>query len=124
MTVSKIHHAPIPVVEAQVLASLLRTLGDPTRLRILTALDTVCVPVTAIVEATGIRQPTVSHHLRILRDRGLVRGERRGGYVFYCLATDAVCAALDVLRPLAASSEIGTAPLGEPSIPDSRRQDK
>lgn len=100
---------PLPVVEAQVLASLLQTLGDPTRLRILTALETACVPVTAIVEATGIRQPTVSHHLRILRDRGLVRGERRGGYVFYCLANDSadgLRAALEVLRPLAAR-EVG-----------------
>ena len=99
---------PMPVVEAQVLASLLRTLGDPTRLRILTALETACVPVTAIVEATGIRQPTVSHHLRILRDRALVRGERRGGYVFYCLATDGLRAALDALRPLAAPAPLAT----------------
>ena len=53
--------------QASALAEFLRTLGDATRLRILTALDGVCVPVTAIVEATGERQPTVSHHLRILR---------------------------------------------------------
>ena len=110
MTVSEAGVAePMPVVEAQVLASLLQALGDPTRLRILTALETACVPVTAIVEATGIRQPTVSHHLRILRDRGLVRGERRGGYVFYCLAADGLRAALDMLRPLA--------PLSPPQTP-------
>ncbi|MFF8989013.1 ArsR/SmtB family transcription factor [Streptomyces sp. NPDC014983] len=96
---------PMPTGEAQVLATLLQTLGDPTRLRILTALDMACVPVSAIVEATGVRQPTVSHHLRILRDRGLVRGERRGGYVFYCLAGDGLRAALDGLRPLAWPSD-------------------
>ncbi|NIJ12106.1 ArsR family transcriptional regulator [Saccharomonospora amisosensis] len=96
---------PMPVVEAQVLASLLQTLGDPTRLRILTALEEACVPVSAIVEATGVRQPTVSHHLRILRDRGLVRGERRGGYVFYCLATEGLSEALEALRPLARPEE-------------------
>ena len=75
---------PMAAGQASALAEFLRTLGDATRLRILTALDGVCVPVTAIVEATGERQPTVSHHLRILRDRGLVVGERRGGYVYYC----------------------------------------
>jgi DNA-binding transcriptional ArsR family regulator len=91
---------PIPLPQARALAVLLQTLGDPVRLRILTALDTVCVPVTAIVEATGLRQPTVSHHLRILRDRGLVRGERRGGYVYYCLSIGGLAAALDALAPL------------------------
>ncbi len=92
---------PMPTGQALGLAELLRTLGDPTRLRILTALDGACVPVTAIVDATGVRQPTVSHHLRILRDRGLVRGERRGGFVYYCLATAGVRDALEVLRVLA-----------------------
>lgn len=91
---------PISVEEAQALAAVLQTLGDPTRLRILTTLETTCVSVTSIVEATGLRQPSVSHHLRILRDRGLVRGERRGGYVYYCLTTDKLRAALDALRVL------------------------
>jgi DNA-binding transcriptional ArsR family regulator len=92
---------PMAAGQASALAEFLRTLGDATRLRILTALDGVCVPVTAIVEATGERQPTVSHHLRILRDRGLVVGERRGGYVYYCLATEGIRDALDVLQGLA-----------------------
>ena len=59
--------------QASRLADLLRTLGDPTRLRVLTALDGVGVPVTAIVEATGVRQQTVSHHLRILRPPAVTR---------------------------------------------------
>ena len=92
---------PMAADQASALAELLRTLGDATRLRILTALDGVCVPVTAVVEATGVRQPTVSHHLRILRDRGLVVGQRRGGFVYYCLATEGLREALDVLQGLA-----------------------
>lgn len=97
---------PMAAGRASALADLLRTLGDPTRLRILTALDGVCVPVTAIVEATGVRQPTVSHHLRILRDGGLVVGERRGGYVYYCLATEGLRGALDVLQGLAGGQAV------------------
>ena len=97
---------PMLAGQASALAELLRTLGDPTRLRILTALDGVCVSVTAIVEATGLRQPTVSHHLRILRDRGLVVGERRGGYVFYCLATEGLRDALEVLQGLADGTDV------------------
>lgn len=93
---------PIPLLEARELAVLFQTLGDPVRLRILTSLETVRVPVTAIVAATGLRQPTVSYHLRILRDRGLVRGERSGGYVYYCLSTQRLRDALNALRGLAA----------------------
>lgn len=67
--------------EAAELAELLQALGDPTRLQILSVLDTACVPVGAIVAATGLRQPAVSHHLRVLCDRGIVRAERRGTFV-------------------------------------------
>lgn len=87
--------APMELTEAQALAELLQALGDPTRLRILSALDMACVPVGTIVEATGLRQPTVSRHLRILRDRGVVRAERRGTYIYYCAASEALRPALD-----------------------------
>jgi DNA-binding transcriptional ArsR family regulator len=92
---------PLPVSEAARVAEMLGAMADPTRLRILTALETVCVPVRAVVEATGLRQPAVSHHLRILRDRGLVIGERRGTHVYYCLAGQQVADALAAARVLA-----------------------
>ena len=91
---------PMAVADAQRLSELLAALADPTRLRILTALETVCVPVGAVVQATGLSQPTVSHHLRILRDRGMLRAERRGQYVYYCLSTDAVRPAIEAVRML------------------------
>lgn len=96
---------PMPQQEALELAELLQALGDPTRLRILSALDTACVPVGAIVEATGLRQPTVSHHLRVLRDRGLVKAERRGSFIFYCAASSSVQTALGAIRNLANSRD-------------------
>ena len=92
--------APIELVEAEQLAELLQAIGDPVRLRILTALDTACVPVGAIVAATGLRQSTVSHHLRVLRDRGLVTADRRGAYVYYCCASDDIHPTLDRARSL------------------------
>ncbi|MGC8499442.1 MAG: ArsR/SmtB family transcription factor [Acidimicrobiales bacterium] len=98
---------PMATQRATALAELLGTLGDPTRLRILTSLDGVCVPVTAIVRATGLRQPTVSHHLRILRDRGLVVADRRGGFIYYCLTTGGLRDALDVLERLAGEPGAG-----------------
>lgn len=94
---------PIERSEAARLAELLQALGDPTRLRILSILDTACMPVGAIAVAAGLRQPAVSHHLRVLRDRGIVRAERRGTYVYYCAASEALRPAIDAARTLLAA---------------------
>lgn len=64
----------------------LRVLGEPNRLRILCGLGLECRPVTDIIEATGLGQTNVSFHLRILREAGFVRAERRGPFIYYCLA--------------------------------------
>jgi len=67
------------------LGKVLRILGEPNRLRILTSLGLECRPVTDIVNKTGLSQTNVSFHLRVLRDAGLVRAERCGSFVYYCL---------------------------------------
>ncbi len=72
------------------LANLLKILSDPTRLRIVQALTMQCESVNRIVEITGLSQPLVSHHLRVLRESGLARTERHGPYTFYCLSDMAV----------------------------------
>lgn len=65
--------------------------ADPTRLAILRQLasgDDVCAcDFTACCE---VAQPTVSHHLKVLRDSGWVRSERRGSFVYYRLRPEAV----------------------------------
>jgi len=94
--------SPMDAGEAAQLAEVFQALGDPTRLRILSVLGTACVPVGAIVQATGLRQPAVSHHLRVLRDRGLVRPERRGAYIYYCASSEALRPAIDATRVLLA----------------------
>ncbi len=97
-----VHESPMGIGEAAELAEVFQALGDPTRLRILSVLDTACVPVGAIAAATGLRQPAVSHHLRVLRDRGLVRPERRGAYIYYCASSEALRPAIDAARALLA----------------------
>ncbi len=64
----------------------LRVLGEPNRLRILLGLGLECRPVTDIIHATGLEQTNVSFHLRVLREAGFVRAERRGPFIYYCLA--------------------------------------
>ena len=72
-------------------AALLKAVADPYRLTMLATLaaasDEVCV--CDFTGALPLNQPTVSHHLKILRDAGLVTCERRGTWVYYRLAAGA-----------------------------------
>lgn len=72
-------------------AALLKAVADPYRLTMLATMaaadDEVCV--CDFTDALPLNQPTVSHHLRILREAGLVTCERRGTWVYYRLASDA-----------------------------------
>jgi ArsR family transcriptional regulator len=72
-------------------AAILKAIADPHRLTMLATLvaasDEVCV--CDFTGALPLNQPTVSHHLRILREAGLVSCERRGTWVYYRIAPDA-----------------------------------
>jgi ArsR family transcriptional regulator len=84
---------------------LLQALGHPTRLAIVRELvgaNEVCA--CDFTTCCDVRQPTVSHHLRILRDAGVIESERRGTWIYYRL----VPAAAERLRALA--GEMGGAP--------------
>ena len=88
---------PIGTADAADLARRFAALADPVRLRLLSLLATdpdgaVCA--CDLVEPVGKSQPTVSHHLRILREARLVTSEKRGTNVWYA----AVPAALESLR--------------------------
>ena len=89
--------------EAMSQARLLKALADPTRLRILSLLSRhegeVCV--FEIVESFTLEQPTISHHLRILRDAGLVDCRKRGLWAYYYVRREALSRAQDVINGLA-----------------------
>jgi len=72
-------------------ATFLKTVADPYRLTMLATLAAtdgeVCV--CDFTDALPLNQPTVSHHLRILREAALVTCDRRGTWVYYRLAADA-----------------------------------
>jgi DNA-binding transcriptional ArsR family regulator len=83
----------LPRSQARQFAGWFKALSDPTRIRILNLLaanrDPVCV--CDIVKHFPIGQPTISHHLKILRDTCFVESERRGTFMYYrvnrnCLA--------------------------------------
>lgn len=71
-------------------ARLLAALADPTRLAIVRQLAAAGADVCAcdFTSCCDVGQPTVSHHLRVLREAGVVTSERRGNWIFYQLAPD------------------------------------
>lgn len=84
--------------EVKRLGQIFKLLSEPSRLRIISELGLECRPVSDIVNATGLSQTNVSFHLRALREAGLVRPERRGVFIYYCLPDRQLLSLLDDLR--------------------------
>ncbi|MFI1965867.1 ArsR/SmtB family transcription factor [Streptomyces pathocidini] len=83
--------APLDEDQAADLAKIFKALGDPVRLRLLSLIASraggeVCV--CDLTPAFELSQPTISHHLKLLRQAGLIDCERRGTWVYYWVLTD------------------------------------
>lgn len=94
--------SPLSEEAAPTLAKAFSALGDPVRLRLVSLLMTadggeVCA--CDLVEPVGKSQPTVSHHLKVLREAGLVTATRRGQNIWYAVVPEQVAALRDVLAP-------------------------
>jgi ArsR family transcriptional regulator, arsenate/arsenite/antimonite-responsive transcriptional repressor len=86
---------------ADELADVFKALADPTRVSIVNRLacaDECCV--CDLTAAFSLSQPTVSHHLRILREAGLVETERRGTWAYYRLVPGAIARLHGVFEPV------------------------
>jgi ArsR family transcriptional regulator len=93
--------APLSPDEADGLAGSLKALADPVRLRLLSLIAAheggeACV--CDIADAFDLAQPTISHHLKVLRTAGLVTSERRGTWVFYRVDPSALQRLSEALR--------------------------
>lgn len=87
--------------QARELASLLKVLADETRLRLLSLLQAQLDGEACVCHLTGplgLTQPTVSHHLRVLLDAGLVTRDQRGSWAYYRARPDALAALARLLR--------------------------
>ena len=74
--------------DAEQLATLLRAIGDPSRLRLLHALEQGELTVSEMTEVTGLSQPRVSRHLKLICDARLLRRARDQNEVYYRANTD------------------------------------
>lgn len=105
---------PLPSIDTEKVAAqvkLLSALADPTRLRIVNMLagydEPLCV--CDITSQFDLGQPTISHHLKVLRDAQLVDWEKRGLWVYYSLRSEALAQVRGYLDGLLAASGLVTA---------------
>nr|WP_202457412.1 MULTISPECIES: metalloregulator ArsR/SmtB family transcription factor [unclassified Streptomyces] len=108
--------APMGQDRAEELAKVFKALGDPVRLRLLSMIASrdggeICV--CDLTPAFDLSQPTISHHLKLLKQAGLIDSERRGTWVYYRLlpaTTDQLAAVL--ARPQDSARQSPTDPAG------------
>ncbi len=85
---------------ASVIAGMFKALGDPVRLRLLSMIASSAAGEVCVCDLSGefpLTGPTISHHLRILREAGLVDCDRRGTWVYYRPVPDTLTLLADVL---------------------------
>ncbi len=91
---------PLPAADAEELAQALKALADPARLRLLSLIQSqpdneACV--CHLTAPLGLSQPTVSHHLKVLLDVGLVEREQRGSWAYFRVVPDRLQALRELL---------------------------
>jgi ArsR family transcriptional regulator len=84
------------------LAGVLKALAEPARLRLVSMIaasspESVCV--CELIEPVGLSQPTVSHHLKVLVDAGILTRQQRGKWAYFSVVTEALQAVASALQP-------------------------
>jgi ArsR family transcriptional regulator len=91
--------SPLSAEQAGGLAPMFKALGDPVRLRLLSMIASAAeVCVCDLTDAFDVSGPTISHHLRVLREAGLVDCERRATWVYYWIKPEALHRLSDLLK--------------------------
>jgi ArsR family transcriptional regulator len=91
--------------EAERLTAMLKSIADPTRLQIFRIIERApageaCV--CDLADCLGLRQPTISHHLKVMTEAGLLNRERRGTWAWYSVNHDGLNRVRAILDPSAA----------------------
>jgi ArsR family transcriptional regulator len=85
--------APLSAAQAEDLTPVLKALADPVRLRLLSLIASRAGGEACVCDLTGkfdVSQPTISHHLKVLREAGLLTSERRASWVYYRVVSERV----------------------------------
>jgi ArsR family transcriptional regulator len=98
------------------LAKMFKALADPVRLRLLSLIASHEGGEACVCDLTGpfdVSQPTISHHLKVLREAGLVGSERRGTWVYYWVVPPALAKLSSLLQtPVTAPAAVATGGAG------------
>ncbi|HTK68045.1 MAG TPA: metalloregulator ArsR/SmtB family transcription factor [Pseudonocardia sp.] len=104
---SPLAREPLSERQAVELSRLFKAIGDPVRLRMLSLIASheggeACVcDLSGVFDLTG---PTISHHLKVLRETGLISGERRGTWVYYRVHPEILASLSAVLVPVGSAA--------------------
>lgn len=93
--------SPLSRADAEELARLLKAVADPVRLQLLSIIranDAGEACVCDLTPAVGLSQPTVSHHLKILTEAGLLVRERRGSWAWFAIVPEQLERIAEILR--------------------------
>lgn len=108
---ASVGNEPLPAETVEMVAAMLKVLGDPIRIRLVELLnDRGSATVSALTACVSVSQPTVSNHLAVLHQAGIVSRRRRGMWVYYELVD---FSGWWLVRQLA--SGLDTSPLGSSS---------
>lgn len=107
---SPLMREPLSVEQAGELARVFKAIGEPVRLRLLSLIASHAGGEACVCDLTGafeLSGPTISHHLKVLREAGVIEGERRGTWIYYRVRPATLAALSAALVP--ADSEAVTA---------------
>jgi ArsR family transcriptional regulator len=97
----------LDIAAAERLAHVFKALSDPTRVRLLSLIAATDGGEACLCDLTGpvaLSQPTVSHHMKLLVDAGLVSREQRGKWAYYRVVNDALRAIAQAIEPTTGTS--------------------
>jgi ArsR family transcriptional regulator len=97
---SPVLRAPLSEAQSTELARVFKAIADPVRLRLLSLIAShadgeACV--CDLTDAFDLTGPTISHHLKVLREAGIIDGERRGTWIYYRVRSDTLRTLSEVL---------------------------
>src|SRR3954469_11005114 len=111
---------PLSLEQADQVASLLKALADPVRLRLMSLVASHADGEACVCDLTGafeLSQPTISHHLKVLHELGLLDRDKRGVWVYYRINASALRSLGNLIRTIPAGAEAHAVPASPPLVP-------
>jgi ArsR family transcriptional regulator, arsenate/arsenite/antimonite-responsive transcriptional repressor len=99
---SPVLREPLSAEQAGELARVFKAIGEPVRLRLLSLIASHAGGEACVCDLTGafeLSGPTISHHLKVLREAGVIEGERRGTWIYYRVRPETLRLISDALSP-------------------------